>query len=494
MKTMLIQTLQLILALSLLVFVHELGHFSFARLFHVRVNKFYLFFNWKFAIVRFKKIDGKWQVRWFAPNQPTEEPAIDENGEPKLNAKGKPIMVPIDTDKLPENDWRRHTETTEWGIGWIPLGGYCSIDGMVDETTDSGQLASEPKPWEYRAQPAWKRLFIITGGVLMNFITAFVIYAAMLGYYGKEELPMQNAYLGYDYCQTALNNGFQNGDIIIAIDNDTVKYTHDATEKIIIDGKCNILLRRHGRDTTIVLPDDFAQQVLAAEEKQFLAARMPFVIEEVNSHSPAAATGLQTGDSIIGLNGYETVAFSDIIQALDTLAEQTVTITYVRHGQTYTDSITIGSDSKIGVLLRNPMPYFVTERTEYGFFAAIPAGWNQMTDVLSKYVKQLRFVFTKEGAKSLGGFGTIGSLFPPTWDWATFWSMCAFLSVILAFMNILPIPVLDGGYVLFIIFEMITGRKPSDKVMEILLNIGFFLLLALLIIANGNDLIRWLFK
>ena len=491
---MLIQTLQLILALSLLVFVHELGHFGFARLFHVRVNKFYLFFNWKFAIVRFKKINGKWQVRWFAPNQPTEEPAIDENGEPKLNAKGKPIMVPIDLAKLPDNDWRRYPETTEWGIGWIPLGGYCSIDGMVDETTDSGQLATEPKPWEYRAQPAWKRLFIITGGVLMNFITAFVIYAAILGYYGKDELPVQNAYLGFDYCQTAQDNGFRNGDIIIAIDNDTVKYAPEVTERIIIDGRRNILLRRHGRDTTIVLPKDFSQQIIAAEESRFFTLRMPFVIDQISSHSPAEKAGLQAGDSIIGLNGHEAVAFSDIAQALDTLAGQTATITYVRQGDTRTDSIVIGDDGKIGVMLRDNTPYFKTEHTEYGFFAAIPAGWNLMTDVLSNYVKQLRFVFTKEGAKSLGGFGTIGSLFPSTWDWATFWSMCAFLSVILAFMNILPIPVLDGGYVLFLLFEMITGRKPSDKVMDILLNIGFFLLLALLIVANGNDLIRWLFK
>lgn len=497
--TFLIKAAQLILALSILVFVHELGHFGFARLFKVRVNKFYLFFNPKISIVRFKKIGGKWRVRWFAPNVPdSAKPKLDEQGNEVKNAKGKTVFEPLseaDLAALPDDDWRKYPESTEWGIGWVPLGGYCSIDGMVDETTDSAQLANKPKPWEYRSRPAWQRLFIITGGVLMNFVTAIVIYAAMLGHWGKAELPMQNAYLGYDYCATAQKYGFSNGDIILTVDGDSVKFAHDAIEKILVEGGQNILLRHNGADTLIVVPKDFAQQLLAAEETVFLELRMPFVVQDAINHSPADSIGLQEGDSIVGLNGKPLCAYGEITRELAALAGQRTDITFVRHGETVTDSANIGADGKLGVHIRSDLgAYFRLERTEYGFFASIPAGWNMMCDVLGSYVKQFRLVFTKEGAKSLGGFGAIGNLFPALWDWTAFWSMTAFLSVILAFMNILPIPVLDGGYVLFLLYEMIFRRKPSDKFMEISLNIGFALLLALLIYANGNDIYKLLLK
>ena len=497
--TFLIKAAQLILALSILVFVHELGHFGFARLFKVRVNKFYLFFNPKFSIVRFKKINGKWRVRWFAPNvESSVKPKLDDWGHEVTDKKGKTVFEPLSDEELaalPEDDWRRYPENTEWGIGWVPLGGYCSIDGMVDETTDSGQLATEPKPWEYRAKPAWQRLFIITGGVLMNFVTAIVIYAAMLGHWGKTQLPMQNATLGYDYCEIAQRCGFQNGDIIITVDGDTVKFAKDALETIVIEGKKNVVVRRHGVDTLITLPSDFAQQLLAEEETSFLDLRMPFVVKEAVTHSQAEQIGLQDGDSVIGLNGKSLATYGEISKELSHLAGQRTDITFVRQGEIVTDSIAVDSLGRIGVYIRSDLSEFFTlEHTEYGFFASIPAGWQMMCDVLGSYVKQFRLVFTKEGAKSLGGFGAIGNLFPSMWDWAIFWNMTAFLSVILAFMNILPIPVLDGGYVLFLLYEMIFRRKPSDKFMEISLNIGFFLLLALLIYANGNDIYKLIFK
>ncbi len=497
--TFLIKAAQLILALSILVFVHELGHFGFARLFKVRVNKFYLFFNPKFSIVRFKKIGGKWRARWFAPNvAPSTKPKIDAWGHEVTDKKGKPIYEPLSADELaalPDDDWRRYPESTEWGIGWVPLGGYCAIDGMVDETTDQSQLASQPQPWEYRSRPAWQRLFIITGGVLMNFVAAIVIYAAMLGHWGKSELPMQNAYLGYDYCATAQKYGFSNGDVILAVDGDSVRFAHDAIEKILVEGKQNVLLRHNGADTLIVVPADFAQQLLAAEETNFLELRIPFVVQDAVVHSPADSIGLHDGDSIIGLNGKPLCTYGEIARELAALAGQRTDITFVRNGETVTDSITVGADGKLGIYLRSDLSaYFQLERTEYGFFAAIPAGWEMMCDVLGSYVKQFRLVFTKEGAKSLGGFGAIGNLFPAMWDWAAFWNMTAFLSVILAFMNILPIPILDGGYVLFLLYEMIFRRKPSDRFMEISLNIGFALLLALLIFANGNDIYKLLLK
>ena len=334
---------------------------------------------------------------------------------------------------------------------------------------DPAVLNSEPQAWEYRSRPAWQRLFIITGGVLMNFITAIVLYGVLLFTWGQEQLPVQNAYLGYDYCETALKNGFQNGDIVLAVNGEAVHLEKDALEKIVIEGKQNVMVRRDSADTLIVLPKDFGEQMLAAEEKEFMAVRVPFVIDQVADDSPAAAAGLQVGDSVVGLNGKNMAVFQDIYKELELCKSQRVAL---------------------GVQLRNPMPYFKTEKEAFGFFEAIPAGWNMMTDVLSNYIKQFRLVFTKEGAKSLGGFGAIGNLFPATWNWQIFWNMTAFLSVILAFMNILPIPILDGGYVLFLLYEIIARRKPSDKFMEISLNIGMFLLFALLIFANGNDILR----
>ena len=491
METFLIKALQLILSLSILVFVHELGHFGFARLFKVRVDKFYLFFNVKFSLVRFKKINGKWEVRFFAPNLPDHlQPLLDAEGLSKHDKKGNPIMVPAPIEELDDTDWRKYPETTEWGIGWLPLGGYCKIAGMIDESMDSAVLNSEPQSWEYRSRPAWQRLFIITGGVLMNFITAIVLYSILLFTWGQEQLPVPNAYLGYNYCETALANGFQNGDVILSVNGEAVYLEKDALEKIVIEGKQQVTVKRGEKDTLLLLPKDFGEQMLAAEEKGFMDIRLPFVIDQVSNGSPAAQAGLQTGDSVVGLNGKAMTVYQDISEELVNCKSRRVAVSVVRASNLINDSITIGEDGKMGVQLRNPMPYFQTEKKDFSAFAAIPAGWNMMTDVLSSYIKQFRLVFTKEGAKSLGGFGAIGNLFPATWDWQIFWNMTAFLSVILAFMNILPIPILDGGYVLFLLYEMILRRKPSDKFMEISLNIGMFLLFALLIFANGNDILR----
>ena len=242
----LIKIIQLILALSIMVFLHELGHFGFARLFKVRVNKFYLFFNPKFSIIRFKKINGKYKFKFFSKNDDINAvPALDENGNELLNKKGKPIMVPAPLETLPDDNWNKYPETTEWGIGWIPLGGYCAIDGMVDESMDPTIANTEPKPWEYRSQKAWKRMLIISGGVIMNFLTAIVIYSIMLMTYGDNYMLMKNAYLGYDYCQTALNNGLQNGDIIITADGDSLYTDKDALQKIVIEGKEHLVVLRN---------------------------------------------------------------------------------------------------------------------------------------------------------------------------------------------------------------------------------------------------------
>ena len=246
------------MSLSILVFVHELGHFGFARLFKVRVDKFYMFFNPKFSIVRFKKFNGKVHFKWFSKNlEPHEIPLLDSDGIPCVDKKGKPIMVSAPLDELSDDDWRKYPEHTEWGLGWLPLGGYCKIAGMVDETSDSSTLNTPAQPWEYRSRPAWQRLLIIIGGVLMNFITAIVIYSVMLFTWGQEYLPVENAYLGYDYSETALANGFQNGDIIISVNGEELEKEKDILTKVVIEGKREVLVNRNGKDTLPLLTKDF---------------------------------------------------------------------------------------------------------------------------------------------------------------------------------------------------------------------------------------------
>ena len=272
METFLIRALQLILSLSILVFVHELGHFLFARLFKVRVDKFYLFFNPKISLVRAKKVNGKWQVRFFSPNVPANErPKVDADGDIVTDAQGHTVYEPIPLDELPDDDWRKYPDATEWGIGWVPLGGYCKIAGMVDESMDTTQLAQAPQPWEYRSRPAWQRLPIICGGVLFNFIGAIIIYIGLLYSNGKEYFPMENARYGLEFTQLMQDNGFRNGDRIVAIDGEAPADRADAVERMLIDGRRHVTVVRAGGDTAqVVLPEDFAQQVLAAEDNTLL--------------------------------------------------------------------------------------------------------------------------------------------------------------------------------------------------------------------------------
>ncbi len=491
MEIILIKILQFILAISLLIFIHELGHFGFARLFRVRVDKFYMFFNPSFSIVRFKKINGKYQFKWFAKNDPDHVmQATDENGELRTDKKGNPIMVPAPIEELADDDWRKYPETTEWGLGWLPLGGYCKIAGMIDESMDTSLMNVDPQPWEYRAQKAWKRMLIIVGGVLMNLVGAIVIYSMMLFTWGEEYIPVSNAYMGYDYCPTALENGFVNGDRIISIEGVDIEQSREALQKIVIEGKQNVVVQRGEEQIALNLPKDFGNQFLAAENQWFMVERFPFVVGDIMEGSLAERIRLEPGDSIIGINGVYNSTFSDLRLMLDTLKNSTVILGFIRGNLIINKSFILPEDGQLGVSIQDPTQFFESKRTEYGFFQSIPAGAKLGWKTLVNYVKQFRLVFSKEGAQSLGGFIAIGNIFPSVWDWSVFWSLTAMLSIMLAFMNILPIPALDGGYLLMIIYEMITGRKPSDKFMEIALNIGMFLLLALLIFANGNDIIK----
>lgn len=495
METFLIRAVQLILSLSILVVLHEFGHFFFARLFNVRVDKFYMFFNPNFSLVRAKKINGKWQIKFLSKNIPANErPKTDSDGDTMLDSKGKTIYEPIPVNELQDGDWNKYPDNTEWGIGWLPLGGYCKIAGMIDESMDKTQLAEEPKEWEYRSRSVWQRLPIIIGGVFVNFILAMVIYSAVLFTWGQEYLPFSNAKYGLQFSKTLIDNGFRNGDNIISIDGKAVEQRADAIESILIDGKRNILVSRDSQQVSITLPENLSQQILASEEKDLITARFPFVIAEVSAGSPAEQAKLQAGDSLIGINDIKTNIFQDIAMQLDASKNSQVLLSFVRNGKTLATKLTVSENGKLGVGVKSFVEFFETKKLTYTFLQAIPAviglGW----ETLTSYVKQFKIIFTKEGSKQLGGFGSIGKMFPKTWDWQIFWSMTALLSVILAFMNLLPIPALDGGHVLFLLYEMVTGRKPSDKFLEYAQTAGFFLLMGLLLFANGNDIFRAIFK
>lgn len=495
METFLIRTLQLILSLSILVVLHEFGHFFFARLFKVRVDKFYMFFNPNISLVRAKKIKGKWQIKFLAKNVPSNDrPKRDADGDIMTDAKGQHVYEPIPLAELDADDWRKYPDNTEWGIGWLPLGGYCKIAGMIDESSDSTQMAAEPQNWEYRSRPVWQRLPIIIGGVLVNFILAMVIYSAILFTWGREYLPFSNAQYGLQYSQSFIESGFKNGDIILSVDDEIVEQRADAINLMLFDGKRNVSVMRDGLAVQFMLPENFAQEVLKSQEADLLSVRFPFVVHEVSAGSPAAEAKLQQGDSLIAVNGRNMHIFQDIAAELNASKNSVIDIKYVRDGQTLETQMQISEDGKIGVALKPDYSFFSTKRIEYSFLEAIPAGINLGWETLVGYVKQFKLVFSKEGAKQLGGFGSIGKMFPQVWDWQVFWSMTALLSVVLAFMNFLPIPALDGGHVLFLLYEMVTGKKPSDKFLEYAQTAGMLMLFALLIFANGNDIFRAIFK
>jgi regulator of sigma E protease len=453
--------LALILSLSFLVLIHEGGHLFFAKLFKTRVEKFYLFFNPWFSILRAKKYDKKWHFSFFSTSSPKE--------------------------------FEEHPDHTEWGIGWLPFGGYCSISGMIDETnTDGSKMASEPQPWEYRSKKAWQRLLIIAGGVLVNFVGALVIYSAIMFTWGTDTLPLKNVPYGYDYNQTALKYGFKNGDYVLSIDGKQMNEMKDVVSSLLLDGGTKVKVLR-GNDTVMVtMPEDFGKEMLGAGEKQFAVPRFPFVIGQFADNAVGEKAGLRVGDSLVAINGQQTLSFSEFLATITRYAGTKIVVSYYRDNKLDSLAINLKEDGKIGAYCKDYTSEMKVVHNSYGVFESIPKGVSYGWQTLVSYVKQFKLVFSKEGASQLGGFGTITSLFPESWDWLRFWTMTAFLSIILAFMNILPIPALDGGHVMFTLWEIVTGRKPSDKFLERAQMVGMILLLLLLVYANGNDLVRWL--
>ncbi len=439
------RALQLILALSLLVLIHEFGHFLFARIFNVRVDKFYLFFDWKFSLFK----------------------------------------------------WKPKNSDTEYGIGWIPLGGYCKIAGMIDESMDKEQLQKPPQPWEYRSKPAWQRLFIIIGGVMFNLILAIFIYSMVLFCWGENYTDLHSMENGFVFNEKAKEIGFRDGDIIIKMDGEDVHYLyHDKVRSVnIFRDLCNaqeVTVRREGKEVAIAIPDSLGLLNMN-DGRIFMAERILPVVDSVLANGAGANAGLVAGDRIIAIDGVAINSWSSLKAELDSMKvrECSTFSLLVQRDSIYEIRATVDSTYTLGILVKGN-DYPIVQR-DYGFFASFPAGIMFGLDVLYGYVNDFQYVFTSEGAQSVGMFASIGSLFPPTWNWHEFWLMTAFLSIILAFMNILPIPALDGGHALFLIVELITGKQPSDKFLERAQLAGMLIILGLFVLATYNDLTKFVF-
>jgi regulator of sigma E protease len=440
---MLIQIAQFLLGLSILIVLHEFGHYLPARWFDVRVSKFYLFFDYKFSLIK-KKI-----------------------GE------------------------------TEWGIGWIPLGGYVKIEGMVDESMDTENLSEEPEEWEFRAKPAWQRLIILTGGVIMNFLTAYFIYVFLLMSYGKDYLPNESLVHGIWTNETGKEMGLADGDKILRIgDFIPESYSETAMEILLSEGE-DIVVDRNGEEvrvpiTTAALTDIVANKSLMG----IIRPRMPYVVGGFTEESVGKAAGMEPGDSLVALNGQMLIFFDEYVNAIPDLAGEEVALTYFRNGKADTLQLTVPEDGKIGVYNTGEVfKYYEIKNKPYTFAQALGGGFEEVGNKLSGYIRQFKLIFNFEtkAYKEVGGFLMILQQYDSSWNWRGFWEFTAFLSIMLGFLNILPIPALDGGHVVFTLVEMVTGRKPSIKVLEYAQMIGFFLLLALLIFANGQDILRTFF-
>jgi len=472
--TFLIKAAQLILAFAILVIIHEFGHFLFARLFGIRVEKFYIFFDPWTEIF-------KWHPKKY------------------FGFFGKTKKI---KGKCPDTDKESFWGNTEYGIGWLPLGGYCKISGMIDESMDTDQMKQPAKDWEFRAKPAWQRLLVMIAGVLFNFLLAIVIYAGIVYATGEKYVPFSEAKMGMEYSGEARKIGFRNGDIPLTADGKKL-YNPFEGRLAMVQAK-SVTVLRDGKDTvSITIPDKFIF-ALDREAKSdtatinFLTYRFPARITQVVAGEGAAKAGIKVGDEIIAINSTKTPTLSDFLRTLAGHENDKVVLTVARENEERRDTIlkhvSLSDNSKMGVGLElDPSAFFKYEEKRYGLLESIPRGIEMGTDRLVSYAESMKMVFTKEGANSIGGFGSIGSIFPEKWNWIAFWNIAAFLSVALAFMNILPIPALDGGHVMFLLYEVIFRRKPSEKFMEHAQITGMVLLILLLVYANGMDIIR-LFK
>ena len=462
MEVFLIKALQLVLSLSILVTFHEFGHYIFARMFGIRVERFFMFFDYKFALISFKR-------------------------------EARSMVVKV-CEKLRFNIpmWAAKPSDTEFGIGWIPLGGYVKISGMIDESMDTEQMKQPAQPWEFRTKPAWQRLLVMVAGVLFNFILAIIIYAGITFHWGETYLPFENAKGGMLFSQPAIESGFCNGDIILAADGKKLEYLSNESLHEIIDAQ-EVTVLRNGEEVAVAIDDSMMLKIMQ-QNVGFATYRVPAVVKKVEEGFGAHEAGLVAGDEIINVEGKKIEMFSDLSAELQNYKSQPVALSILRGDSVINKTITTDSLGRIGVALTPLNELYTVVTRKYSLWQSIPRGIELGVSRLINYVSDFKYVFTKEGAQSLGGFGSIGNLFAPQWDWYSFWTMTALLSVILAFMNILPIPALDGGHVLFLLYEVIARRKPSDKFLEIAQTVGMFLLFGLLIYANANDIVKFFIK
>lgn len=438
MDPFLVKAIQLLLSLSLLIVLHELGHFIPAKLFKTRVEKFFLFFDVKFAL--FKKKIGD----------------------------------------------------TVYGIGWLPLGGYVKISGMIDESMDKEQMEQPPKDWEFRSKPAWQRLIIMLGGVTVNLVLGFLIYMMIVfvwgsNYIGPDEMPQ-----GFAVAEDFKEYGFKDGDRILQVNGKDFENSVDINKHLFMRDVDNItVLHQDGEEATYTVPENIGEQMF---EKGIMLPFAPIqrpVLDSVLAEEAASAAGLKKEDSIVSVNDQPISYWHEIAPIIEENKGNEVAIVYKRDGELKTATLTPNEEGKVGI---SPVRDFEVKNKKYGFTESIKEGFNYGYWTLRDYVYQFKYVFTKKGATQLGGFGAIGGMFPDAWNWHQFWETTALISIILAFMNILPIPALDGGHVMFLLYEMVTGRKPNDKFMEVAQMVGFFILIALVLFANGNDVYRWLFE
>ncbi|HTQ66555.1 MAG TPA: RIP metalloprotease RseP [Puia sp.] len=442
-----IKAFQLILSLSLIVIVHEAGHYIPAKIFKCRVEKFFLFFDPWFALVK-KKI-----------------------GE------------------------------TVYGIGWLPLGGYVKISGMIDESMDKAQMSQPPQPWEFRSKPAWQRLIIMVGGVTMNVLLAFIIYAMVLYTWGERKIPISSIKNGISIADSLMYDfGFKDGDKFVAINNEPVAYYDDIPKKLILSE--SVVVERDGQQKTIDLPVNLIGKLVEKKRsgQPLFIPRIPVIADIVPDTSNAAKAGLKRSDRIVSVDSVQTDFYDQYRTVMNKRRGQRVQLVVERNHAMDTLHAFVKNDATLGFLRVGTDPesldslgYIHIEKRDYGFWESFPAGVQLAGETLKSYIDQFKKILTPktEGYKGVGGFKAIGSIFPSAWDWQSFWTITAFLSIALAFMNILPIPALDGGHVLFTVLEMITGRKPSQKLLEYAQVVGMILLLALMLYANGNDWFGW---
>ncbi|MBL7883744.1 MAG: RIP metalloprotease RseP [Bacteroidia bacterium] len=434
-----IKIAQFILSLSILIVLHELGHFIPAKLFKTRVEKFYLFFDWKFSLFKFKK------------------------GE------------------------------TEYGIGWLPLGGYVKIAGMIDESMDKEQMKLPPQPWEFRSKPAWQRLIVMVGGVTVNVILGVLIYAMVLFTWGEQYLPTKNVKYGVAVDTLGYQIGLRDGDKILSVDNKEVENIRKVPLEIILNKATSIQVERDGQKMNFDITEDDLSEMIK-NKYMLVEPRFPFEVGMVIKGKAAEQAGILEGDKILAVNGISTIYFQDFVKVVQQNTNLPIDIQLIRNGDTLVKTAQVNEQGKIGIGHKSIDNYFELDTKTYGFFASFPAGIRKANETFSSYLKQMKVLFTvKDAHREIGGFASIANAYSPEWDWQSFWAFTAFLSIVLAIMNILPIPALDGGHVMFLLYEVITRRKPNEKLMEYAQYAGMILLLALLLYANGNDVVKWIF-